>query len=143
MRMVFYWSLLALTCGYAIWRGRREERVAAVVCIVASLMMPFVLGPFAERYVGVEVGAVLVDLAVLAAFVTIALQSERFWPLWIAGLQLTTMLSHVLKTIHFELLPWAYGAAEHFWSYPILVIIAIGTWRAHRRAQPRRNVTAT
>jgi hypothetical protein len=133
MRIIFYWTLLTLTCGYALVRGRRDERVAAMVCIVASLAMPLVLGPFAERYVSVELGAVLVDLGVLAAFVTIALQSERFWPLWIAGLQLTTMLSHVLKTIHLGLMPWAYGAAEHFWSYPILLIIAIGAWRARAR----------
>ena len=32
----------------------------------------------------------LVDLAVLAGFVTVALRSKRFWPLWVAGLQLTT-----------------------------------------------------
>jgi hypothetical protein len=27
----------------------------------------------------------------------------------------------------------AYGAAIALWSYPILIILAIGTWRGHRR----------
>lgn len=142
MRIIFYWSLLGLTCGYALWRGGREERFAALVCIVASLMMPFVLGPFAKRYVGIELGALLVDCAVLAAFVSVALQSRRFWPLWVAGLQLTTILSHVLKGVQFDLLPWAYGAAEHFWSYPILVIVALGAWRGRRSSAPRNPVPA-
>lgn len=28
--------------------------------------------------------------------------------------------------------PIAYAAAERFWSYPTLVIIALGAWRQHR-----------
>jgi len=106
-------------------------------------MMPFVLAPFASRYVGVETGAVIVDTGVLAIFIMVALRSDRFWPLWISGLQLTTMMSHVLKTIRFDLLPWAYGAAEHFWSYPILVIIAVATWRGQRRSMAQRSTAKT
>jgi len=140
MRIYIYWSLLALTCGYALLRGRRDERFTAAVCIIASLMMPFVLAPFAERYVGVELGAVAVDFAVLGAFVAVALRSDRFWPLWIAGLQLTTILSHLIKLVHLDLLPWAYAAAGHFWSYPILIILALGTWRGHRRMQQQQAV---
>ena len=66
----------------------------------------------------------------LAGFVAVALRSNRFWPLWVAGLQLTTALGHVLKAIDHDLVPRAYGAALQFWSYPILLILAVGTWRA-------------
>jgi len=75
----------------------------------------------------------LVDLAVLAGFITVALRSKRFWPLWVAGLQLTTSLGHILKGMDQDLLPQAYGAALQFWSYPILVILAVGTFRTQRR----------
>jgi len=34
---------------------------------------------------------------------------------------------------HLDLLPRAYAAALVFWSYPILIIVAIGTWRTHQR----------
>jgi hypothetical protein len=135
MRILFYWSLLALTCGYALARGRRHERLAATVCILASLAMPFVLAPFAARYQGFETGVAFVDIGVLVAFVLIALDSDRFWPLWIAGLQLTASMSHMLKAISSDLMWWAYGAAGQFWSYPILLIIAVATWRSRRRAQ--------
>jgi hypothetical protein len=70
---------------------------------------------------------------VLAAFVFVALRSDRFWPLWIAGLQLTMSISHLLKAIQPDLVPIAYAAAERFWSYPILAIIAVATWRSHQR----------
>ena len=75
----------------------------------------------------------LVDLAVLTGFVVVALRSKRFWPLWVAGLQLTTSIGHLLKGVDQELLPRAYGAALQFWSYPILLILAVGTYRRHQR----------
>jgi cytochrome c-type biogenesis protein CcmH/NrfF len=38
-----------------------------------------------------------------------------------------------MKAIDESLLPMAYGAAIALWSYPILIILAIGTWRGHKR----------
>ena len=93
------------------------------------------VSPIHRRYSGVEEGLLLVDMAVLAGFVTVALRSKRFWPLWVAGLQLTTFIGHVLKGVDQDLLPRAYGAALQFWSYPILIIVLVGTYRHHRRLQ--------
>ena len=138
----FYWILLTLTCGYSLWKGRGDERMAATVCIIASIVSVFVLSPLARRYSGVETGELTVDLLVLTAFTYIALRSERFWPLWVAGLQLTASMAHILKSIQLELLPEAYAAATRIWSYPILLIIAIGAWRNHKRRQREDHVTA-
>lgn len=128
-----YWTLLALTCLYACIRGGSDERVIAVVCLVASVLTAFVLSPWGHRYSHLEAGEMLVDLAVLASFILVALRSDRFWPLWVAGLQLTSSLAHVMKGVNLELMPQAYAAATKFWSYPILVIIILGTWRRQRR----------
>lgn len=124
---------MSLTCGYALILGRRDERIVGAVCVIASLVTAVVLSAWRRRYSGVETGELLVDIVTLASFVFVALRSDRFWPLWIAGLQLTTSMSHVLKAIDLSLVPQAYAAAEKFWSYPILLILAIGTWRGHRR----------
>jgi len=59
--------------------------------------------------------------------------SSRFWPLWAAGLQLTVSMSHMMKGIDLALMPKAYAAAAVFWSYPILLIIVVGTWRTRRK----------
>ena len=133
MLPAFYWTLLAVTCGYALWRGRTDERIIAIVCIAASIISTMVLSPLASRYARVESGELVVDGLVLATFVLVALRSDRFWPLWIAGLQLTSSSAHFLKSVQLDLMPEAYAAATRFWSYPILLILAIGTWRAHRR----------
>lgn len=133
MNILVYLALLATSCGYALWRGDRDARAAAIVCIVATALTVLMLTPGPGRYQMVEGGAMIVDLAALAAFVTLALSSHRFWPLWVAGLQLTASTAHALKLIDASLVPFAYAAAERFWSYPILIIIAVGAFRAHGR----------
>ena len=138
-----YWTILLIICAYAFWRGRTDERAAAATCLGASLIQVLVISPTPHRYSGVEIGVLAVDLGVLAAFIAIALQSSRFWPLWVAGLQLTTILGHILKAVQLSLLPLAYAGALRFWSYPILLIVAIGTWRTHQRyLAERRSATA-
>ena len=133
MSPILYWTLLILTCGYALHRGGRHERLVAVICIVATIATMAVNSPLNRMYATVEQGALLVDLAVLAAFVAVALVSDRFWPLWVAGLQLTTSIAHFLKAVDPAMVPLAYGAAVRFWGYPILLILFFGAWRNHRR----------
>ena len=131
----YFWGILVLTCGYALLRGRSDERVAASVCLLATLATQFVIPAPEVRYSNLDLELIMIDIIVLGAFVAVALKSDRFWPLWIAGLQLTISISHVLKAIDQELLPRAYAAAAVLWSYPILLIIVIGTWRTHRRTR--------
>lgn len=128
-----YWTVLLVICGYAFWRGHRDERVVAAVCLGASVLSLLSLAQWQYRYSGVEFGLLLVDAATLALFVAVALRSRRFWPLWVAGLQLTTSMGHLLKAIDISLLPLAYGAALRLWSYPILIILAVGTWRGRQQ----------
>lgn len=133
MNPALYLALLIVTCGYAFARGRGDERTSGAVCIAASILTPILLSPLTARYTHIESGVLLIDGAVLAAFTLVALRSDRFWPLWLAGLQLTTTLAHLLKAIEFELVPYAYAAAGRFWGYPILLVLAVGTWRGHQR----------
>ena len=137
MTKYIFWALLLATCGYALWRGRKYEQLAAVICIAASVISVLARAPLHQRYAGLELGDLLVDTVVLLAFLAIALRSDRFWPLWVAGLQLTISMSHLFKAIDADLVPIAYAAAERFWSYPTLLIIAIGAWRQHRRHAAR------
>lgn len=127
--------LLVLVVLFAFLRGSRDERQVALICMVGAILTTVVLSPLAQRFESVEARVMVVDLVVFAGFLLVALRSERFWPLWVAGLQLTTILGHLLKGLEGDLLPRAYAAALNFWAYPIVLILAIGTWRNHRRLQ--------
>jgi hypothetical protein len=127
-----YYAILFAVCAYAFLRGRTDERLAAATCIAATFATNLVYEPIGS-FAGVEVGVLIVDVATLAAFTYLALRSERFWPLWVAGLQLTTLVAHALKAIDLDLMPQAYAAAARFWVYPIFLIIVVGTYRSHQR----------
>lgn len=135
IHMIVFDVLLLVSCGYALWRGRKYERIAALVFVTATILSVLGSSPLPARYVGIATGDLIVDTGVLAALVAIALFSDRFWPLWAAGLQLVDSMSHVMKALDSEMIPSVYGAAERFWSFPILLVLLIGAWRSHRRSQ--------
>ena len=164
LRVLFYFSLLIGVAAYALWRGRRDERIAALTCVVASLASFVLLVAHTADYANLELGVAMIDFAALVAFTWIALKSSRFWPLWVAGLQLTSILGHALRrrlvaiadvsflnalsirglTKEYAggvnaylpllslLLPVVYATSLASWSYAILLIIALGTWRGDR-----------
>ena len=132
-RYYLFWAILLLIWGYALWRGQKDERIAASACLIATILTVLVIPPVAVRYSVPDVTQLAIDIAMLVAFSAVALTSKRFWPLWVAGLQLTMTLSHLMRAINPNLIPQAYAAAAVLWSYPILLIILIGTWRTHRR----------
>jgi hypothetical protein len=136
MNIYLYFALLALVSGYAFLRGGREERIVAAVCVAASLCSLAVFRPADVSYSDFQPRIALIDVAVLTAFAAVALKTRRFWPLWVAGTQLTTTIGHVLKVLDPELLPVVYGAALASWSYVHLAILAVGTWRTRRTAEP-------
>jgi hypothetical protein len=143
LHVVVFWLLLLVSCGYALWRGRKYERLAALVFVTATILSILGSSPLRARYAGIATGDMVVDTAVLLALVAIALVSDRFWPLWAAGLQLVDSMSHVMKAIDADLIPKVYGAAERFWSFPILIILLVGAWRQHQRANEERGSAST
>jgi hypothetical protein len=132
IRVAVYWALLLLVLLSAFRRGDRETRIAAVICLVATILSIILVRPYAMGFRQVETWVALVDIGVLLAFVVIAMRSMRFWPLWVSGLQLTTVLAHGLRLMQPELVDLAYAAAMRFWSYPILLILAVAAWRTQR-----------
>lgn len=128
MRVVLFYFLLLAVVALTFRHGDRETRLAGLTALVATLM-----SAASVIYLGagepVDTVVAIVDFAVLALFVAIAVRSSRFWPLWVAGLQLTTVLAHLLRILDPGLGGIAYEAAMRFWGYPILFIIAAAALR--------------
>jgi hypothetical protein len=131
-RIIIYYAILLIVVGFAFRRGDRETRVAALICLFASVLSAALMRDNHR----LEGGIGFVDLAVLGSSVVIALRSPCFWPLWVSGLQLTTVVSHLLFLTKPTLLAIAYAAAMRFWSYPILLILLVAAIRSGKYAEP-------
>ena len=139
IRLIIFTVLLFGSCGYALLKGPRDAQAVAVVTLVASFASYFLV----SRYAAVEVSVLAIDMLTLLAFTAVALKSDRFWPLWVAGLQLTTTFGHGLRAFEDEIVPIAYAVSLRFWSYPIQIILIVAVWRSQRRKQRARTpVTA-
>lgn len=131
MRIAIFYLLLLGSCGYAIWRGGAPERITGWLLIGAA-MLTLVVGHPAQ-YSRLELGMFLIDLALLIGLVVIALKADRLWPMVLAALHLDSTAVHILKLFDAELIRVTYAVMIVMWSYPMLLILAIGTLRHQRR----------
>ncbi len=135
VRWLAFNLLLFGCCGYALRRGGPPERLGGLIFLLAAALTVLGASPFGIRFQHVELGILLVDAAVLYAFIVLAIRSERFWPIWVAGLQTVEVFTHFARLVTPGIIPPAYGEAVALWSYPTLVLLAIGTWRHRRRLE--------
>jgi len=132
---LIYWAILLAVVGYAFRRGRLDERIAALTCLVGTIATMLLSSDPHIKYSSVETGVLVVDVIGFMVFTGIALHSMRFWPLWVAGFQLSSTLAHFLRAFDADLMPKVYAAAERFWIYPIFLAILIGVSRCPRYAR--------
>ncbi|MGN6589058.1 MAG: hypothetical protein ACTHKE_02065 [Sphingomicrobium sp.] len=132
-RVFLFHVLMYGICGYALIRGRTDARIVAAVFLVGNFATLSLRSHLITQYSSVESAVFVIDIVCFLFFTYAALISDRFWPLWVSGLQLTTNFGHVLKAVDAHMLPLAYAAALRFWGYPILIILAVGVWRSRRR----------
>lgn len=129
-----FFLLLAVCCGYALWKGGAPERQIALLYLAAVALTEIASG--AQRWTSFEIGIFTGDILALFAFVYVTLRAERFWPIWFTAIHVISLAGHGVKMADPNLIPWGYAIAVAKWSYPLLFLIAAGTW-CHRRRLAR------
>ncbi|HEV2816490.1 MAG TPA: hypothetical protein VGW40_04615 [Allosphingosinicella sp.] len=133
VKFLFFNALLLACCGYAFLRGGAPERIGAAIFAIGTGLTVVAASSPATRFASLEVGILIVDGAALVGFLILALFAERYWPSWLTALQAIGTAGHAIKLADPEGFPWAYAFALAFWSYPMLLLIALGTFRHQRR----------
>jgi len=131
----YFFALLFACCLYAFVAGGWPERIGAGIYALASIASHFVFSAPALKFRVLETGVFFIDVLVFLAFILLALRADRFWPIWVTALLGLGVLAHLARWAAPGTMPWAYQIAMSVWSYPILAIIAIGTfnhWRTVR-----------
>lgn len=139
---LIYLAALVAICSYAGWMGGWPERAGAAIMVSGSILSVIAATSFYPGWRAPEAGIFIVDLLVLAAFVNLALSSDRYWPIWVTSFHLIAVTIHVASLVDRSVAAMAYASAQEFWAYPMLVGIAIGTWNHRRRLRSIPNGNA-
>lgn len=126
-------ALLAACCVYAWWGGGAPERIGAAIFATGSALSHFAYVLSKRHFSDVEIGILVVDVATFFAFLALATRANRFWPIWMTGLLGIGIVAHLAMKSSPQILPYAYRFVLSAWSYPMLALIAIGTWQHRRR----------
>ena len=125
--------LLIACCAFAFVKGGAPERSGMAIYAAGSVLTYLAVSAPPIRFKGVEVGVFIIDVCVLASFIILALRADRFWPIWVSALQGLGVLGSLAMLLHPRVIPWAYAVVLSIWSYPILLLMAVGTFNHQRR----------
>ncbi|MEE4317541.1 MAG: hypothetical protein V2I74_11230 [Erythrobacter sp.] len=129
--------IASVALALAIWRwGGGPERWLIGIFVATMVAPTHVFGLF-----GIEIYPfgphgwifVAIDVIAMIAFVVIALNANRNYPLWVAGFQLVAIGAHAARGMVDAVSPFAYLVLSIGPSYCQLVIIFAGLVRHIRR----------
>lgn len=127
--------LLLLVALYAYKKGGRPERHVAFVLLgmlFANSTHAAITGQWTD-YEGIPWFRVILDFTGFALILAIALRADRWWPLWVGGVQLLAVLAHLLRALDASLPPLAYAVMERWPFWIAIVSTGIGTYFHARR----------
>ena len=133
MRMIIFNALLLGSCSYALLRGGAPERIVGGAMLAAYAATLLSYSELSTRFDHVEMAVLIVDAILLCVLVAVALRADRLWPLFVAGLHISTVGAHLIKFFDLNMIRVTYAVMIAAWSYPMLGFLAIGTWRHRRR----------
>lgn len=113
---------------YAILRGGKPERYVGIALVVAMWASLASRGD-PLRFVDADRLVAIVDAMLLAFLVGIALVADRRWPVAMAALHAMTMLAQLSALAGIRMPITVYGLVTIAWSYPMVLLLIIATWR--------------
>lgn len=129
MRVAIFSALLILASVFAMVRGGAPERIVGVALLLAFGASIGMQQPLASRFVAVEWGIFAADLMLLLVLLGVALHADRFWTLWLAAFHTLGTGGHLVRGLDHGIEPIAYAILLASWSYPMILLLVIGTIR--------------
>jgi hypothetical protein len=135
MERVIFDTVLLFSCFIAWLRGGSSEKAAAALLLSAAVLSWVVMDHGKANFSKPEWGLFVVDFALAIALITLSLRADRYWPMWLSALQIVSLLMHPAFGISQNRMAFAYAIASIFWSYPMMLILILGTIRHSQRNQ--------
>ncbi|WP_158703070.1 hypothetical protein [Allosphingosinicella vermicomposti] len=128
--------LLFASCLYACFEGGKEGRWVTFF-IISAAVLSIPAGSLGHQWRDVQLPVLGVDVLLLLALGIVAVRSQRYWPLWITGFHLVSIVTHIARIGQGDLPPTIYFALQSFWSVPGLLAMVAGIMMDRRAGLPK------
>ena len=134
MRVIVYFTLLALATGIALVRGTPVERALAATLLTGNLATwGIVQLDSSHHYASVMQWYFIADASLAVLLCAVAIR----WPTWasilIAAFQLNGLLGHVVKLVSPETFPLSYALLLKIWAWSMVGVLLLSRWRPDMR----------
>lgn len=131
--VALFYALLTVATLLAFTIGGRPEKQVAMMLIAATVASKFVAWqPFAH-FGRFEPALFAIDLLLLVGLGSVAVRSDRYWPIWLTALHAYSMVAHVARLLIPATDLSVYLANSALMADPGLILLMVGSWRHYRR----------
>lgn len=127
---------LLLLVAFLAWRrgGKPEKQVASILVGMHAINLAHaLLGGGWTDYSELPGFRIALDALGLLLITLVAVSADRWWPLWVASLQLVAVLAHVLRLIDAQLPQLIYIVMERWPFWAMIIVTGLGTLLHLRR----------
>lgn len=132
---IFYLAALLATCLYLAICGGRTGRWLAAIQIAMALVSAW-FSWHTDTFANLQPRMLTIDLVSLTLKLTVALVSTRRWPIWVAALQLNTVLAQTAIFLSPAFRSQFYYFMATAWAMPALFVMVVGL-ALDRRAEAK------
>lgn len=129
IRIAIFMTLLIAVAAFALRKGGGPERAMAIILIAMACADQALHLFVPPRFASIDTGHLVIDLAAAASTTVLALVAHRFWPMLAAVFQILPLAAHVGKAADMSVHPVAYQTMQVAASWPLLLLLALATWR--------------
>ena len=126
---------------FAFLKGGTREKIGAGYLIVAWFAS--LLVQEYNDFRGLPIGMFLVDVFSLLFFASLAWRAPKSWPVWVTGLQLVTVMGHVMILTNKTVPIASLYTVMNLVGYLIIFCIGLGTfwaWQDRRAASQHTSI---
>jgi hypothetical protein len=133
LRVAIFILLVIVSSSVAIKRGGLPERLVAMTFLILIVTDAITHIFIKNGTLTITAAHFLMEIATWVFLVGIALRAHRIWTLFVASLQTLTVASYVVPFLELKIDPIVFPIMQVSASYPVLILMIIGTWRHQRR----------
>jgi len=115
-------------CLFALLKGDEPERLGAGSYLLLWFMTVFV--QTGENATLINYGVLALDIVFLTLLCGLSWKFKRSWPIWASGLQLLSVMSHLMIMVDARLPSASLYTVLNLTGYGVLICIGVGTFWA-------------